>query len=158
MLSWNQFVRLSEEDLATHDVADINLACAEGLPGSEKIDVVLCRDRLDYYARRVREYTEPRIKTFQRKPHEYNNSEGYFRILVMITVLQRDLGVRYNPAKSPEDVPLTLEDTFIHGIIQGEGGTCNSLPVVYVAVGRRLGYPLKADVRLSPLVRPLGRS
>ena len=25
----------------------------------------------------------------------------------------------------------------------GEGGTCCSLPVVYVAVGRRLGYPLK---------------
>jgi hypothetical protein len=40
-------------------------------------------------------------------------------------------------------VPLDPEDTFLHGVIQGQGGTCASLPVVYAAVGRRLGYPLK---------------
>ncbi len=32
---------------------------------------------------------------------------------------------------------------FLHGIIEGRGGTCASLPVLYVAVGRRLGYPLQ---------------
>jgi hypothetical protein len=61
----------------------------------------------------------------------------------MITVLQKDCGVRYNLAKIPEDVPFDASDTFIHGIIQGDGGTCASLPVLYVAIGRRLGYPLK---------------
>jgi hypothetical protein len=61
----------------------------------------------------------------------------------MITALRRGLGVRYNPAKIPGDVRLDDADTFIHGIIQGEGGTCASIPVVYVAVGRRLGYPLR---------------
>src|SRR5262249_32550659 len=34
-------------------------------------------------------------------------------------------------------------DLFIHGMIDGPGGTCSSMPVLYVAVGRRLGYPLK---------------
>jgi hypothetical protein len=43
----------------------------------------------------------------------------------------------------PVDAPFCPEDTFVHGIIHGEGGTCASLPVVYVAVGRRLCYPLK---------------
>ena len=35
-------------------------------------------------------------------------------------------------------------DLFIHGIIDenGKGRTCASMPVVYVAVGRRLGLPL----------------
>jgi hypothetical protein len=61
----------------------------------------------------------------------------------MITVLQRDMGVRYNPAKIPDDAPFDTADSFIHGVIQGDGGTCATLPVVYAAVGRRLGYPIK---------------
>jgi hypothetical protein len=61
----------------------------------------------------------------------------------MITVLQRDLGVRYNEAKIHEHVPLDVEDRFVHGILQGHGGTCASMPVLYAAVGRRLGYPIK---------------
>jgi hypothetical protein len=32
---------------------------------------------------------------------------------------------------------------FVHGVILGSGGTCGSLPVVYAAIGRRLGYPLR---------------
>jgi hypothetical protein len=36
------------------------------------------------------------------------------------------------------------EDLFIHGIVadQGKGGTCASMPVVYVSVARRLGLPV----------------
>ncbi|MFH1022224.1 MAG: hypothetical protein V1809_02420 [Planctomycetota bacterium] len=36
------------------------------------------------------------------------------------------------------------KDMFIHGLVDDpNGGTCASMPVLYVAVGRRLGYPLK---------------
>ncbi len=36
------------------------------------------------------------------------------------------------------------KDLFVHGLTEGEHqGTCASLPVFYVAIGRRLGYPLK---------------
>src|SRR5262249_21785344 len=31
---------------------------------------------------------------------------------------------------------------FLHGPLNGHGGTCVTLPLLYVAVGRRLGYPL----------------
>jgi len=31
----------------------------------------------------------------------------------------------------------------LHGMVGGPGGTCASMPIMYVAVGRRLGYPLK---------------
>lgn len=43
----------------------------------------------------------------------------------------------------PDAPPTDSRDDFIHGIIEGRGGTCASLPVLYVALGRRLGYPLK---------------
>jgi len=32
---------------------------------------------------------------------------------------------------------------FLHGVIESGRGTCTSLPTFYLAVGRRLGYPLK---------------
>lgn len=70
----------------------------------------------------------------------------------MITVLQRDLGCIYNPARitdsnfqDPNAVNPDFSDSrdlFIHGILFGDGGTCASMPVLYVAVGRALGYPL----------------
>jgi hypothetical protein len=51
-------------------------------------------------------------------------------------------------AALPTDHPSTLKPfnssrhLFIHGPLLGYGGTCVSLPVLYVALGRRLGYPL----------------
>jgi hypothetical protein len=62
---------------------------------------------------------------------------------MMITVLQQDFGVRYNPARIFDPDFRDSRDLFIHGILFGDGGTCASMPVLYVAVGRRLGYPLK---------------
>ncbi len=73
---------------------------------------------------------------------DYPDSEPRFRIQAMITALQRDLGVHFRLDKRSNDAPLEPADSFLHGILQGEGGTCGSLPVLYVAIGRRLGYPL----------------
>src|SRR5260370_30438785 len=61
----------------------------------------------------------------------------------MVLVLQKRFGLRYNLAKVAPETAFTTADTFIHGALLGDGGTCASLPVVYVAVGRRLGYPLR---------------
>jgi hypothetical protein len=145
MLSWKELLHWSEEELARLDLAAVHLACAEGLPGAEELDVAFCLGTLDLWAECVRRYTEQVLPQFHRKPHEYENSEPYFRVLALITVLQRDLGVRYNPAKISlaPGTPGEIEDEFLHGIIKGVGGTCANLPVLYTAVGRRLGYPLR---------------
>jgi hypothetical protein len=142
MLDWQQLVRCSDAELSRLDIAQVNLACADGLPGSEKIDEQRCLQTLDRWAEEVKAYTSRIEGRFWDRPERYNHSWAFFRILAMVTKLQRDLGVKYNPAKIPEDAPFTTEDAFIHGFIQGEGGTCATMPVVYVAVGRRLGYPL----------------
>jgi regulator of sirC expression with transglutaminase-like and TPR domain len=62
---------------------------------------------------------------------------------MLLQVLQEDCGVEYNPQRI-YDVDFTnSKDLFIHGMIDDQnGGTCASMPVLYVAVGRRLGYPL----------------
>lgn len=60
----------------------------------------------------------------------------------MLRVLGND-GMRYNPDKRADDAPFFTEDVFLHGIIQGGGGTFSSLPVLYAAVGRRVGWPIR---------------
>jgi hypothetical protein len=62
-----------------------------------------------------------------------------------VTALQRHCGVKYDPSKiglGPE-APFEFHEQFIHGVIQGPGGTCATMPVVYAAIGRRLGYPIR---------------
>jgi hypothetical protein len=142
MLSWQHLARLPDRELARVDIVLTNLACAAGLPGSEQIDVELCLRTVNTWAMQTRQFTERVMPMFYRGRCDYPDSEPRFRIQAMITHLQRDLGVRYHPDKRSDDAVLEPADCFLHGIIQGQGGTCGSLPVLYAAVGRRLGYPL----------------
>jgi hypothetical protein len=144
MFSWNRLVNLTDAELAAHDIAAVNLACAADLPGTEGLDVESCRATLDSWAEHVGRETARCADQFRGHPEEFENSWAYFRVLVLATVLQEDYGVRYDPELiQRDDFFGRSENLFIHGVVQGKGGTCSSLPPVYVVVGRRLGYPLK---------------
>jgi len=146
ILDWQTLVRIPESQLATLDVAAVNLACAEGLPGAERIDASGCLRMLDHWAEGIGRLMPNAIETaFQHHPERWDHSENKFRAVSMILALQKHCGVRYNPTKlDPKvDDPFELDDVFIHGALLGCGGTCASLPVIYAAVGRRLGYPIR---------------
>ena len=73
-------------------------------------------------------------------------------MLMLVVVLAEDFGVRYDPQKRVDPTSARMDDgffanppdVFIHGLLGPERrGTCSSLPVLYVAIGRELGYPLK---------------
>jgi len=144
MLHWKDLTGLSDEQLGALDVAEVNLACAADLPDAPTAaQAAECIARLNHYAKCVRHFTDKKWPNFVKLPQYFDNSEGKFRIVAMLQLLRQQFGVRYDPAKIPVDVPLGTAGSFIHGALLGEGGTCASLPVVYAAVGRRLGYPLK---------------
>jgi hypothetical protein len=143
---WRDLIHLPEAELAEHDIAAINLACAAGLPGAEEIDAERCLNWLDTATDCVRRWTDAAIdEFFHANPAEYNNSEACFRVLAMTVALQRHCGVKFDPAKigAGPEVPFELHEEFIHGVVQGPGGTCANLPVVYASIGRRLGYPIR---------------
>lgn len=141
---------LSDPDaLAGMDIAEVNLLCAVGLPGSEDLQIEDATQQLDSWARHVERETDRHLYRFKQHPSEFQGSEAYFRMLMLVVVLQDDLGVRYNPDRINEPDFTNSKDLFVHGLIsagdqsaKASGGTCVSMPVVYVAVGRRLGYPL----------------
>ena len=89
---------LGPNQLEGMDIGLVNLLCAEGLRGSEKLDIDMALDRLDEFATRVRVETDRNMHRFDSNPSEYENSKPYFRMLMLVTVLQQDFGIRYNPA------------------------------------------------------------
>ena len=142
---------MSPEQLAGVDIALMNLRCAEGLRGAEGLDVPAALKMLDQYAHRAEAETARHLYHYRDHPADYENSEAYFRLIMLSTVLQQDFGVRYNPARitspgifEPNEIfYANARDVFLHGLTSPPVmGTCSSLPVLFVAVGRRLGYPL----------------
>ncbi|NBC11701.1 MAG: hypothetical protein GVY24_08245 [Planctomycetes bacterium] len=152
--TFSELIRLSPDDLEHVDIARMNLLCATGLPGAEDLDVEHALATLDEWAKTVAIETDRHLYrvTDPLYADHYRHSEAYFRAEFLLQVLQQDLGVRYDPRAIGNFSFADSRMAFIHGMIPaapGEttantpGGTCASMPVLYVAVGRRLGYPLK---------------
>ena len=144
--------RASDE---AYDIAEINLLAARGLPGAEDLDIDRTLKIFDLWAAWVNHETLRHLYRFEDAPEKYGHSEGYFRMLMMVSVLQQDFRVCYHKDPKMRAGPVEIlpsdftffsepEDLFVHGLTAAEHqGTCASLPVFYVAIGRRLGYPLK---------------
>lgn len=137
---------------STHDIALVNVLCAEGLRGAEELDIPACLALLDRMARRVALETARHRYRFEHHPAEFASSEAYFKMFILIVVLQEDFGVHYNPARisppdkaEPDDVfSADPSDILITGLLgPRRSGTVSSLPILHAGIGRRLGYPLR---------------
>lgn len=157
-ISLGELMHMNPAEIGRHDIGRLNLLCAQGLPG-EYADLDGELRTLDRWSAAVRTETNKFMPRFRQHPEKFRSSEGYFRMLVLITVLQQDFCVGYNPARnsSPENPEprqtffANSADLFVHGLLDKRLGTCCSIPVLYVAVGRRLGYPLKLVTARSHL-------
>lgn len=145
------------------DIARINLLCAEGLRGSEDLDVEYCLRTLDTWTHHVDRETKRNFHHFVEHPKEFNNSLPYYQMGMLGTVLAEDMRIQYNPeqerqllkepvnSQSPEEQSAFFSsstDIFLHGLLSGKRyGTCASMPFLYAAVGRRLGYPVAIAAR-----------
>lgn len=149
----NELLDLPVEQLDQVDIARMNLLCATGLPGAEKLNIEQALATLDRWAERVRFETDRHLYRVNdpRYAEHYRHSEAYLRAEFLLQTLQQDLGVKYDMTAADNFAFNDSRVAFLHGMIPAEGqstsdtsgGTCASMPVMYVAVGRRLGYPLK---------------
>lgn len=162
-LPLEKLLEKTPEEIGKMDIAELNLICSDGLPGSEKLDVPAKQALLDAWAQKCQKEIDRNYHRFRDNPGEYLNSEGFFKMVMMILTLQQDMNAHYNPTmigpvallENPDqqDVEKDLaddsyfkdsKDVFITGLLSDSRmGTCSSLPVLYLAVGRRLGFPLK---------------
>lgn len=134
---------LPVDQIARWTIALRNLICATGLPDTADLDILKCMQVLEEWTEFVASETQRLFHHFHRNPGDYNHSEAYFRMLVLITALQRDIGLTYNPKAIGQYDFTNSADSFIHGLLTGnKQGTCTSMPVLYTAIARKLGYPV----------------
>ena len=124
------------------DIARVSLELAAGLPHGDP-DVPACLATLDEWTTLCAAETRRAKKDFKRDPGYYDHSRATFAMMCIVTVLQRDLGIRYNPDAVGSYSFADSRDSFLHGLLTGRRrGTCVNIPVLYVAVARRLGHPI----------------
>jgi hypothetical protein len=147
-----ELLRLSPVSLREVPIAQMNLLCARGLCATNEPDLKECLATLAAWAEHVRSETTRHQYRFERNPAEFENSPGFYRMLILSVVLIEDYEVHYDTQRKAGPLSTQMDDgffaeprsLFLHGLLGPERiGTCSSLPVLYVAVGRQLGYPLK---------------
>ena len=90
-------LNLSPEEVDKYDMAELNLLCGSGLDGNEKGDLDQCMKIFDELVEMVRAETQRNWGRWQSNPAEYQNSEAYYRMGMLITVVRQDFGTKYNP-------------------------------------------------------------
>ncbi|MEO0514086.1 MAG: hypothetical protein AAF086_02175 [Planctomycetota bacterium] len=156
--SLNELVQIPLAELHKVDIARMNLLCATKMIGGDHLtpDVVdSMLATIDSWLPRIRFETDRHMYRIHSTESEYvelfRGSEPRLRMYMLLQVLQEDLGVKYDMSADGNFSFVNSSVAFLHGIVPLEGkkledmpgGTCASMPVLYVAVGRRLGYPLK---------------
>ena len=85
---------------------------------------------------------------FHKSPRKWRNDINFFRLGMLATYLTRECGIRYDEKYSQEQkqgkVSRYTEPgaLLLHGLIDTKRGTCANMPVLHVAIGRRLGWPV----------------
>jgi hypothetical protein len=133
------------------DIGFLNLATAPGLPPDQRARIIGDGLKtLDAWAAAVAEQTWKNHHRYLENPKEFK-SEVEWKLAMMCTVLGQDFKVRYDPTltsteqqnASNQKFFANPASVFLTGCLgESRFGTCASLPVLYVAIGRRVGYPM----------------
>jgi hypothetical protein len=147
-----ELLDLSVAELERSDIARMNLLCAESLPGAEKLNVDEMLATLDAWAQHIKSEIDRNFHHYGEDPAYFYNSTNFYKMAMMGVVLYEDYNIRYDPKwmappglENPDDHFFAdSRDILIYGLVGDQHlGTCSSMPVLYIALGRRLGYPLK---------------
>ncbi len=143
-----RLLQTTPSELGRHDVAEVNLLMAAGLPGAEELDVARCLATIEEWTGVVAAETERHQMNFQ--PNPSCPTVAHYRGYMLIKTLRDAFGLKHHllPDKGtgfvgdidrPSDGNSGFEDArpvFIHGLLGPERvGSCSSLPVLYAAVG-----------------------
>ena len=141
--------------LGKFDIAEVNLACAEGLAGSEDLDKKARLETLDKWTQHIRRETERCLPQFYQDKGYYYGSLNYYKILMLVTVLHQDFGVGYNMDLVNSGIlydftttkfNASSKDVFVHGLLADKRtGSCASMPVLVVAIIATTNCPITVE-------------
>ncbi|MES2996031.1 MAG: transglutaminase family protein [Verrucomicrobiota bacterium] len=154
---------LNSKDVAHMGLAELNLICGSGLPGTGTADTRQSLKRLDEMAAMAKaDIANPaNLGRWKSNRPSGETSESIYKMRILVAVLQQKCGIHYNPelkalttangGKRPTSYHewdrkfhTDASNVFLQGLLADKRqGTCVSMPVLYAAVARRLGYPVR---------------
>jgi len=144
---WGQwfagFISSSDEVVDAHDIAEVDLRCSLGL--IENIDHLYrdCLGLIGEWSTQLVDYTNNNYRLFESEPESFENSHEMYQAIAMVQFVQTALRVHYNMEFAEGEYnAIDSRNLFLTGVLTGHGGTCVTLPVLYAALGQRVGYPI----------------
>lgn len=134
---------MSDKALARLDPLVMNLIVARGIPGLESLDIPKYAKTVDEWASTI-DKANKAAERFSKEEATYKVSREFWMAGGMAVMLAGPrFGIAYTSEHLDESKP---EQQFAHGIIDDKRGTCATMPVLYMAIGHRLGWPIKGVV------------
>jgi tetratricopeptide (TPR) repeat protein len=140
----------SPEEISQIDLTTLSLSCLGGLPDTDGIDLDQARSRIDKLAALVKDKTAAAEKIMLSENPKFKDSPEY-RALMLVGTLQDDFNYAHEtfqtsaiPRPPVDDQGKNRpEDMFFHGGANQVEGPEIDNPILFVAVGQKLGYPVK---------------
>jgi hypothetical protein len=134
---------LDDAQLAKIDPIVMNLVVARGIPGLERLDIGKYTRMVDALAAKLDEANR-RAERYSKDDATYRVSREFWMAGGMAVALAGpSFGIRYTTEPLDASRP---EQQFVHGVLDRKMGTCATMPVLYMAIGHRLGWPIRAVV------------
>ena len=139
-----QLLDLLDADLERVDVVEMNLAVARGISPLSDLDVGRYIRVVDEWTAQFADWLRGAEQRFHKTPECWKNDIRFFRIGMLAGYMGKYLGLGYIPEQRHLDAIwyTNPSDLFLNGLIDTKRGTCGSMPVLHVAIARRLGWPV----------------
>jgi len=140
----NELLGFSPEQLRKVDPLAMNLIVAKGIPSLASLDIGKYVAQADEWAADIRRRL-PRMEAhFHRSPATWKNDIRFFRLGIICWYVEEVLKVTYPDELASAEGRMYADplNVFVNGLIDRRQGSCANLPVLHVALGWRLGWPV----------------
>jgi hypothetical protein len=139
-----RFVGLTEEELAAVDPVVLNLAVARGIPALADLEIGRYVALADDWAADIRRRLPRMEPHFYRSPADWKSDIRFFRLGIVCWYVDEVLKVTYPDDLADAGSRLYTDplNVFVNGLMVRRRGSCANMPVLHLALGWRLGWPL----------------
>jgi hypothetical protein len=147
MDSWptvEQFLTMSSAEFGRTDPLVMNLVVAKGIPSLANLDIGHYAALADKWANDIRHRLPGMEPHFHRSPADWKNDIRFFRLGIVCWYVDEVLKVTYPDelANAEDCIYVDPLNVFVNGLMDRRQGSCASMPVLHVALGWRLGWPV----------------
>ncbi len=139
-----RMLEMPDEELERVDPVIMNLIVLRGIPDYADTDISRYVRQVNEWADRIRRGLDHALGNGGTSEPAYLHDPDLWRAGGMaVAVAGPSIGITYTAQRLNESDASQL---FLPGLIDDRRGTCSNMPVLYLAIAHRMGWPLKAVV------------